>query len=367
MTDFLPVDPHADTNWDAFVRSSPDGWVWGLAGWQRLIERIPEWNLRPLSFEIRENGRRVAIMPLHLNLAGVAASGGWGLIGPILAPELTGARLRSVRKATVGHATIMSRNVGAGTLSVGSPALTGTSLTNKRGVNPFFEIGFDDRSTYTVVLDLTQTEDELWAGLSANARQEIRKALNQGWRVEEVDWKRNLRSYYEVHAENYHRTGVQPHPFAYFEGIAEEMAPSGHSRLWAGYPRRGKVAAYHNNATYGYTCLYHTGCSTGAALGSGINYLLMWNAIKGAKARAETLFEVGEVFPNIPTGKQAGLTIFKSKFGGELCRSYKAQKTLVAAHSTEKQPCETRPIEELSPRAEGILDWLRGVGVRLKR
>ncbi len=43
MTEFRPVDPHTDPDWDSFVRASPDGWAWGLAGWQRLIERVPDW------------------------------------------------------------------------------------------------------------------------------------------------------------------------------------------------------------------------------------------------------------------------------------------------------------------------------------
>jgi len=343
MAEYRPIDPHADTGWDDFVRTSPDGWVWGLSGWQRLIERVEEWGLQPLSFEMRENGRRVAIMPLHLNRAGVAASSGWGWVGPMLAEGLPSEERRSILKRLMTHAEQIGQDAGASELIVGSPAIVRTNIENIRGVNPFFPLGYEERSGNALVIDLTVDETHLWSNLSANARQEIRKAERQGWRAVQVNWREHLDSYYNLHVETYRRTGVEPHPKSYFSGIAEEIASVNHAVLWAGLNPQGQPQAYHNDATLQGGCLYHTGCGTTDSLQYGINYLLMWHSIRAAKMRGDRHYEIGEVFFDVREGKQVGLTQFKSKFGGELYRTHRARKKLVAP-SSDHTPPSTPPV-----------------------
>ena len=335
MAEFLPVDPAIDAAWDDFVRASPDGWVFGLAGWQRLIERVERWDLRPLSFEMRDNGRRVAIVPLHLTSAGVVASSGWGLVGPMLAADLPVGRRRGVLKRVMARVEEVAVGLCATAVMVGAPAVTRSALASRRGVNPFVRLGYEDISGNAMVVDLSADEAVLWSGLSANARQEIRKAERLGWQAAEAAWAEHLDDYYAVHVETYRRTGVEPHPRAYFAGIAAETAPAGHARLWVGRDPEGRPQAYHNDAVLGPGVLYHTGCSTAAALDAGINYLLMWRAILCAKARGATHYEIGEVFFDVRAGKQEGLTRFKTKFGGELHRAFRARKVLAPAEATD--------------------------------
>jgi hypothetical protein len=368
MTEFRPVDPHTDPDWDSFVRASPDGWAWGLAGWQRLIERVPDWGLRPLSFEMRENGQRLALMPFHLNRAGIAASSGWGWVGPMLAHGLPAARRRSVLARVMAEAERLAAEAGAQSIALGSPSMTASALASARGVNPFFALGYDDLSTNALVIDLTLDEDMLWSGLSANARQEIRKARKLGWRAVRASWRQEVDTYYRLHAKTYRRTGTEPHPRAYFDGIAQEMEPAGAAVLWMGLDPDGTPCAFHNDATLNHAMFYHTGCSTESALASGINYLLMWTSITDAKRRGCTHFEVGDVFFNVRDGKQAGLTRFKSKFGGELHRSFKAQKTLdlprpapsPAAPAADAEPATQRLRERLPAALRRLIHFRHG-------
>jgi hypothetical protein len=157
--------------------------------------------------------------------------------------------------------------------------------------------------------------------------------------------------------ETYRRTGVEPHPRAYFAGIAEEIAPRGNAILWAAFDPSGAPHAYHNDAVLDQGCLYHTGCSTTRALAAGANYLLMWTAIADAKRRGASHFEVGDVFFDVPMGKEEGLTRFKSKFGGVLHRSFKSRKRLTGLElDVAPVPAEAVPGEE---GASGILERLR--------
>ena len=94
------------------------------------------------------------------------------------------------------------------------------------------------------------------------------------------------------------------------------MAPLGHSVLWVARDRAGVPIGFHNDMYFGKGAWYHTGCSTQAALENGANYLLFWEALRGAKASGRRYYDCGEVFPDAGQGKSKGLTFFKTRFGG---------------------------------------------------
>src|SRR3546814_13886117 len=58
----IPAD-----EWDDVVQGSPDGWVFGLYGWQELILAVERWGLQDHRFALRENGRLVAVVPLQFS------------------------------------------------------------------------------------------------------------------------------------------------------------------------------------------------------------------------------------------------------------------------------------------------------------
>ena len=257
-------------------------------------------------------------------------SSGWGLTGPIIAAEIRADERAAALEQIVRHVHAIAATCGAELVELGHVAVTGTGVAED-GRNPFVELGFADESTTTRVVDLQRSEQELLAGLSKNARQMIRRAEQLGYSTRLGEWPSSLNDYYRVHSETYTRTGVSPHPREYFEGIAREMAPRGHARLWVGVDPGGRDVAFHNDACFGPGTLYHTGCSESAHLDSGINYLLMWRAILGARESGCRYYEVGEVFPDATEGKTRGLTVFKSKFGGEDRRYVKARRRVTAS------------------------------------
>jgi len=155
-----------------------------------------------------------------------------------------------------------------------------------------------------------------------------------------------VEAYYDVHKETYLRTGVQPHPKAYFEGIARQSTQ--HHLLWVGFDPLGKPVSFHNDARFQHSSLYHTGCSETAHMNSGINYLLFWEAIVGAKADSCRWYEIGEAFLSAAEGKDKGLNGFKSKFGGELHRFFRGELFIEPAQK-EPQDILTIPLSLEQP------------------
>ncbi|MDO8680079.1 MAG: peptidoglycan bridge formation glycyltransferase FemA/FemB family protein [Acidobacteriota bacterium] len=326
MTQFVSAAQLDAAEWDAVVEASPEGWVFALSGWQRLILAVPRWALTDVSFAVVRDARLIAVVPLQYQAsARRLASSGWGLAGPVPAAGLTAFERAEVLSAIMAHVEQMAGSLGADVIEMGRSPVTTFGMAGT-GENPFLPFGFEDFSTQTKVLRLSGAEDELWRGLSKNARQMVKKAGALGYTVRQGAWPDLVDDYYRIHSETYERTGVVPHPREYFAGIASEMGRHGHAVLWVGYAPEGTPVAFHNDARLGPGTLYHTSCSESAHLDSGINYLLMWEAIRGAKQSGGLWYEVGEVFPDASDDKARGLTVFKSKFGGELRRSIKASR-----------------------------------------
>lgn len=318
------MKPELAAEWDALVGASPDAWLHSLFAWQQLMARVPEWRFSDQSFAVFENGSMVAVMPLQLTPSGVLMSSVMGPAGPALAAGLTDEQRRKILRGLCDHLRNLAARLGAAKVQVAMSALSETSRTAPRGVNPLVVHGFLDCSTHTLIVDLSRPESEILSGMAYDARRSSNLARNAGYSVERSTWTEMLETYYRIHSETYTRTGVTPHPKAYFEGIAE-LAQRGHAVLWVGRNASGQPVAFHNCARFGKTSLYWTGCCESEHLKSGINYLLCQEAILGARNDGCELYEVGEYFPGVAEGKHHGLSVFKGKFGGDIHRYFRGE------------------------------------------
>ncbi len=321
--------PSLESAWNALVRASAEGWAWGLYAWQDVVCGYARLGTVDRGFALAQDGRLVAVMPLHhVPAERRLSSSGFGIAGPMLAPDLGGRRRRKILGLVFDRVRAIAADLECETVNVGWSPVCSTCLQNVRGVNPFLEYGLEDISAVTRVIDLSVGEDRLWAGLSSDARQKIKQARARGYVARRVSWSESLDAYVTMHGETYRRTGAAPHDTGYFEGIATRMEPEGAVCLWAGFTPEGRVAAFHSDARHGPASYYHMGCSDDEALESGLNYLVFWEAMTGALNDGCRWYEVGHVFPGAPAGKERGLTVFKSKFGGDLHRHMLGRLTL---------------------------------------
>lgn len=329
----------APGEWDALVRGSPDGWTFALYGWQELILAVAQWGLEDFSFALREGSKLIAVVPLQFNAGtGRMSSSGWGGCGPIVSGTLAGKMRHHVMQTAMDQCYALARERGASHFDLSISPVTQTSIDSAWGVNPLVFHGLEDRSGLSQVIDLELSEEELWAALSPDARRQIRMAREKGCVAGRVDWQEHLDRYYSIHDVTYRRTGVQPHPKAYFAGIAAHTAPTGNSVLWAALAPNGEAIAYHNAAWLNSGGSYHTGCSLDEAGKSGASYLLFWEAIIGAKAAGLRWYDCGPIFPGSSSPKQKGLSTFKTKFGGQPHRFFAGEKPLADQGMNRPQP-----------------------------
>jgi len=323
----------ADERWGQAVAESPDTWVHHLPDW--LDHTADVLGLQNQYFVVDAGKQCRGGFPVQLQttrVAGAVRRSAYGVrldrAGPFCAGgEGDGARAKILRElcdAVIAWAKETDVEVIRCTL----PPLAPSSLQNTRGVNPLVLAGWVDLSTHTRVTDLTQTESDLWSSLSYDARRSVKAARTAGYTVTQLEWGEALPEYYRVHMNTYRRTGAEPYPKGYFEGIARILAPRGRAVLWGASDPLGRLVAFHNSARYAGGSDYWTGCCETEHLASGVGYLLFWEALLGAKREGCTHYELGEVFPNARDGKLKGLSTFKSKFGGDIYRLYRAEVRL---------------------------------------
>ena len=341
--EFVKLSDDIAKEWDSLVYQSDDGWLFSLFDWQKAITAIPEWGLEEHSFAVFQDGKMVAAMPLSIRPGGVVASTGWGMSGPVIAPGVHPGYRDKILKNIFRHVLDIGNKNEAQRIEVAISSLNKTSLTNRWGVNPLICYGFSDVSTHTRIIDLRLSEEKVYSRLSQDARYNIRSAVKSGFTVKRVMWSEWLDEYYEIHRENYVRTGVTPHPKAYFESVSHCFGNSNQAILLTALDRLGNPVAFHNCARFKNTSLYWTGCCKNKYLNSGVNYLLVWEALVDSLKNGCEWYEMGESFPNIGEGKEKGLSVFKGKFGGELHRLYKGEIIL-----DNKEPCK-----------DSLNNWLR--------
>jgi SAM-dependent methyltransferase len=343
----------APADWDAVVHSSPDGWVWALTSWLDMIGQVPHWALQDHSFAIEQDGRIAAIVPLHYVMAGGRlASSGWGWVGPVLAGGLHPRFEDKILKTAFAEMRAIAAQLGAERIEVAAPAVTRRSLANRWGVNPFTAHGFTDASTVTRVIDLRADEERLWADLSPDARQRVRRAREAGYGAAIEDWEPLVADYCRIHAETYARSDLPAHPREYFEGFARSIGPAGLSALMVGRDPAGRPVAFHNAVRFGTAAIYTTGCSETAHLASGVNYLLFWEAMIAAKRAGCCWYEAGDIAPASADAKIRGLATFKTKFGGEDHRYFRGALNVAAV-----MPTPALQAVPLPSRKQAVTQW----------
>ncbi len=162
------------------------------------------------------------------------------------------------------------------------------------------------------VLDITQDEDAILAGMRKTTRYEIRKGEKSGVTVMSSTEMESLASFMALYRETAKRQHFVPHT-----GIEEEFAvyaKMGNAVCITGYvgdvPHASAVIIF-----AGSEGIYHHGASVTSTVP--VSYVVQWHAILEAKKRGMKQYNFWGVAPeNEPKHPWFGLSSFKKGFGG---------------------------------------------------
>lgn len=168
-----------------------------------------------------------------------------------------------------------------------------SGITN---VLPFVWAGFEAMARYTYVIDLTQTEEQLWSGLRENIRRESRKARKQ-LTIETTD---DVAACIRLIGKSYARQG-NPNPFdspAMYR-LDAACAQRGRREILVARDQSGAIHAsvylvWDTNTTY-----YLAGGADPELRTSGAHSLLMWEALMRSKARSVEFDMTGSMVESI--------------------------------------------------------------------
>jgi hypothetical protein len=331
---FISLAPQFSEGWDKVVYNSDDAWLYHLYNGLQVNGEV--WNLESKSFLLEHEGKIIGIFPLQLNKnESILKSINLGNGGPALIKGLDLVLRAKALKAMFEHAEEIALKCNVSEVEVRLPPLSESALNSRWGVNPLVNYFYSDISTHTWIIDLKKSKEEIYDNLSTNAKREIKEAVNKGYKIREINSRDEMDIYYAIHCQTYKRTGAIPHPKEYFLGIYDYFVLANLAKIWIAVDKNNTPVALFNAATFKKKAVYWTGCCKNEDLKRGVYYLLFWQAIGYAKDNGFEWFECGEAFPNLKEGKLKGLTLFKSKFGGELHRYFKGR--LVLTYESEKK------------------------------
>lgn len=170
---------------------------------------------------------------------------------------------------------------------------------------------------HTVMLNLTKSEDELLADMRRQTRYEVRRAGKLGIIVEKSNSDEIFKEFHRVQADTAHRQGFVPPNLKTL--LAEKEAFGDNIAIYVAKTAEGEPVAYG---------MIIRGCKEGdyyEAASTPLNrklpgaYALLWQAMRDLKADGYERFNLWGIAPaGQPHHRYAGVTTFKTGFGGEI-------------------------------------------------
>lgn len=172
----------------------------------------------------------------------------------------------------------------------------------------------------TVTLDLTQSEDDLLAGMSQGTRRKIRQATKHGVSVRPASGEADLTTLYRLYQITGARQGFLIRPLDYYREAWARFIEAGRAQAflaeWEGTPLAGLVLFH-----FGPKAWYFYGMSSNEERQRMPTYLLQWEAIRWAKARGYPTYDFwGAPDTFSEDDPMWGVYRFKDGFGGTVVR-----------------------------------------------
>lgn len=182
---------------------------------------------------------------------------------------------------------------------------------------------------HTVMIDLTKSEDELMANMRRQTRYEVRKASKLGITVTRSHSKEIFEEFHDVQAETAKRQGFIPPDMKTLD--AEREAFDKNIDIYVAKTEDGQPIAYGMIIKDGLEGDYYEAASTPLNRKLPGAYALLWQAMRDLKGEGYERFNLwGIAPPNHPNHRYAGVTTFKTGFGGKILEYIPAHDLVIS-------------------------------------
>jgi len=218
-------------------------------------------------------------------------------------------------------------------------------IINKLKENGFIKSFEELQPEYRQIIDLTPSEEEIFAQMKEKGRYNIRVAQKHNIVIEKSDPSTSLgvNEFYQLFRETAKRDGFEIRPQKYFDDLLKILGPEKSELLLAKY--QGQVLAAAIIIYYEQTATYLYGASSSTDRQVMAPYLLHFQAMKNAKERGCRAYDLLAVAPELANSEQptansqqqdsknqsavsrepkaeshhkyAGISRFKRQFGGK--------------------------------------------------
>ena len=180
---------------------------------------------------------------------------------------------------------------------------------------------------HTVILDLTKSEDELLADMRRQTRYEVRRANKLGIAVTKSSDEAAFQELHQIQLDTAHRQNFVPPDLATL--LAEKEAFGSNIAIYKAMLEQ--PIAYGLILSDGSEAAYYEAASTELNHKLPGAYALIWAATKDLKKRGIKRFNLwGIAPPNQPNHRYAGVTTFKTGFGGEVVEYIPAHDIIIS-------------------------------------
>ena len=183
---------------------------------------------------------------------------------------------------------------------------------------------------HTVIINLNASEEELLANMRRQTRYEVRRADKLGIRVTSTNSEELFKEFQRVQAETAKRQSFVPPSLSTL--MAEREAFGDNAKIYVAETAEGERIAYGLIICDGLEGDYYEAASTELNRKLPGAYALLWQVMRDLKNDGYERFNLWGIAPaGQPNHRYAGVTTFKTGFGGEIVE-YVPAHDLVISH-----------------------------------
>lgn len=192
----------------------------------------------------------------------------------------------------------------------------------KSPINGFKFTKYGFQPQHTIILDISESEEDILKQMKPKGRYNIRLAEKKGVKIIKSN---NINAFFELLEETTERDAFHGHGVNYYNEMLQTLGEEHAALYLAEYD--GEIIAGTMMTYFNDTATYYYGASGNKHRNVMAPYLLHWQAIKDAKNAGYSKYDLFGIAPeNIENHPWKGVTEFKKKFGGKEYEYFPAQE-----------------------------------------